>query len=120
MTHEQPRTRLVTVMHSPMRLAILGSLRHVQQVTFADLREALDLSAAELSRQLAILEKAELVEIAKLRELRRPVTQVRLSESGRERFEEYLRHLRQVVQEDVQEDVQVVGVQEDGVQEDAP
>ncbi|ARX84884.1 MULTISPECIES: transcriptional regulator [Streptomyces] len=101
MAGEHPRTRLLTVMHSPVRLAILGSLRHVQQVSFADLREALDLSAAELSRQLALLEKEELVEIAKLRERRRPVTQVRLSEPGRERFEEYLVHLRQVVQGEV-------------------
>ncbi|MEU2559861.1 transcriptional regulator [Streptomyces longispororuber] len=101
MANEHPRTQLVTVMHSPVRLAILGSLRHVQQVAFADLREALNLSAAELSRQLGILEKEELVEIAKLRERRRPVTQVRLSESGRERFEEYLAHLRLVVQGDL-------------------
>ncbi|EPH46320.1 transcriptional regulator [Streptomyces aurantiacus] len=101
MSNGHPRTHLVTVMHSPVRLAILGSLRHVQQVSFADLREALDLSAAELSRQLGILEKEELVEIAKLREQRRVVTQVRLSEPGRERFAEYLAHLRHVVQGEV-------------------
>ncbi|MYY80816.1 MULTISPECIES: transcriptional regulator [unclassified Streptomyces] len=101
MTAEQPRTHLTTVMHSPIRLAILGSLRHVQQVTFADLREALDLSAAELSRQLGILEQEGMVDIAKLRERRRPVTQVRLSDSGRERFEKYLTQLRLVVQGDI-------------------
>ncbi|MEU5902285.1 transcriptional regulator [Streptomyces venezuelae] len=101
MATEQPRVHLTTVMHSPIRLAILGSLRHVQQVTFADLREALDLSPAELSRQLSILEQEEMVEIAKIRERRRPVTQVRLSGTGRERFEKYLVQLRMVVQADI-------------------
>lgn len=94
---ERPHTRLDTVMHSPLRLAVLGVLRHVQQVNFADLRESLDLSVPELSRQLAILEKAGLVEIAKFREQRRAVTRVRLAPTGRERFEEYLVDLRRVV-----------------------
>ncbi|MGW0989591.1 winged helix-turn-helix domain-containing protein [Streptomyces sp. NPDC002486] len=94
----QPRTRLTTVMHSPTRLAILGALRHVQQINFADLQGSLELSTAELSRQLGILERESLVEIAKFRERRHAVTRVRLSPSGREQFEEYLQELRRVVQ----------------------
>ncbi|MFE9022175.1 transcriptional regulator [Streptomyces sp. NPDC007808] len=97
----QPRTRLTTVMHSPTRLAILGVLRHVQQVNFAELQNALELSAPELSRQLGILEKENLVEIAKFRERRHAVTRVRLSPSGREQFQEYLEELRKVVQADL-------------------
>lgn len=89
-----PRTRLPTVIHSPIRLAILGALRKVQIADFASLRDALDLTTAELSRQLGILEEAGLVEIAKVRRRRRYVTQVRLSEDGRERFEAYLSELR--------------------------
>lgn len=98
---EQPRARLSTVMHSPNRLAILGALRHVQQANFADLQEALGLSTPELSRQLGILEKDDLIEIAKFRERRHAVTRVRLSPTGRERFEEYLTELRAIVRVDI-------------------
>ncbi|MCK8434287.1 ArsR family transcriptional regulator [Streptomyces sp. D2-8] len=89
-------------MHSPTRLAILGVLRHVQQINFADLQNSLELSTAELSRQLGILEKENLVEIAKFRERRHAVTRVRLSPSGREQFQDYLEELRKVVQADIE------------------
>ncbi|MFI2458270.1 transcriptional regulator [Streptomyces sp. NPDC019539] len=84
-------------MHSPTRLAIMGALRHVQQINFADLQELLELSTSELSRQLGILEKEDLVDIAKFRERRHAVTRVRLSPFGRARFQEYLEQLRKVV-----------------------
>jgi DNA-binding transcriptional ArsR family regulator len=89
-------------MHSPVRLSILGALRHVQQVNFADLQKSLELSTSELSRQLGILEKEGLVEIAKFRERRYAVTRVRLSPTGRDRFSDYLDGLRQVVQSSVE------------------
>ncbi|MEU1128403.1 transcriptional regulator [Streptomyces sp. NPDC005900] len=89
-------------MHSPTRLAILGALRQVQQINFADLQASLELSTAELSRQLGILEKEELVDIAKFREQRRAVTRVRLSPAGRERFDEYLGELRKVVRAEIE------------------
>ncbi|MFI9825453.1 transcriptional regulator [Streptomyces sp. NPDC052013] len=98
----QPRTRLTTVMHSPTRLAILGVLRRVQQINFADLQSSLELTTSELSRQLGILEKENLVEIAKFRERRHAVTRVRLSPTGREQFEDYLDELRKVVQADLE------------------
>ncbi|WP_234042437.1 transcriptional regulator [Streptomyces marianii] len=97
----QPRTHLSTVMHSPNRLAILGALRHVQQINFADLQESLELSTSELSRQLGILERDGLIEIAKFRERRHAVTRLRLSPAGRERFEVYLDELRKVVQSEI-------------------
>ncbi|TLQ48293.1 ArsR family transcriptional regulator [Streptomyces marianii] len=88
-------------MHSPNRLAILGALRHVQQINFADLQESLELSTSELSRQLGILERDGLIEIAKFRERRHAVTRLRLSPAGRERFEVYLDELRKVVQSEI-------------------
>ncbi|MFF3272276.1 transcriptional regulator [Streptomyces chrestomyceticus] len=93
----QPRDALVNVIHSPTRLAILATLNRVQHVAFADLRDNLHLSAPELSRQIAILEKEGMVEVAKLRVRRVAVTHVRLSDSGRERFAAYLGHLNAIV-----------------------
>ncbi|ARF74449.1 transcriptional regulator [Kitasatospora albolonga] len=95
----QPREALVNAIHSPTRLAILATLNRVQHVAFSDLRESLDLTAAELSRQIAILEKEELVDVAKLRVKRVTVTHVRISDTGRERFAAYLTSLRAIVDE---------------------
>ncbi|MFC4337415.1 transcriptional regulator [Salininema proteolyticum] len=98
---EQPRTRLTNVIHSPTRLAILGALRSVDRTDFGDLRDSLELADSDLSRQLRILEEERLIEIAKFRVKRKPVTRVRLSESGRRRFEDYLAELRKVVNSSV-------------------
>ncbi|MFE2291157.1 transcriptional regulator [Streptomyces sp. NPDC059452] len=93
----QPREALVNVIHSPTRLAILATLNRVQHVAFADLRESLGLTTAELSRQIALLEKEDLVDVAKLRVKRVTVTHVRISDSGRERFAAYLTNLHAIV-----------------------
>ncbi|MFK8850820.1 transcriptional regulator [Streptomyces sp. Ac-502] len=92
-----PREALVNVIHSPTRLAILATLNRVQHVAFADLRDNLHLSAPELSRQIAFLEKEGMVEVAKLRVRRVAVTHVRLSDSGRKRFAAYLVNLNAIV-----------------------
>ncbi|MER5883700.1 transcriptional regulator [Streptomyces sp. NPDC001941] len=97
---EQPRDALPTLLHSPTRLAILGTLRRVQHVSFADVRDALHLTTPELSRQVAILEEEGIVEVAKLRQNRKVVTQLRLSDTGRERFNAYLARLRAIVGDD--------------------
>ncbi|MEU2856674.1 transcriptional regulator [Streptomyces syringium] len=94
---QSPREALVNVIHSPIRLAVLATLNRVQHVSFADLREHLHLTAAELSRQISILEREEMVEVAKLRVKRVAVTHVRISDTGRERFAAYLTNLRAIV-----------------------
>ncbi|NGO47624.1 transcriptional regulator [Streptomyces ureilyticus] len=54
------------------------------------------------TRQLGILEREGLVEIAKFRERRHAATRVRLSPTGRDRFNDYLDGLRKVVQSNVE------------------
>ncbi|MEW2393634.1 transcriptional regulator [Streptomyces venezuelae] len=93
-----PREALANLIHSPNRLAIIAVLNRVQHVAFAELRDSLHLTTPELSRQIAILEKEGMVEVAKLRVKRVPVTHVRLSDSGRERFTAYLADLRAIVE----------------------
>lgn len=92
-----PRAGLVNLIHSPNRLAILSALYPVGFTYFSDLREALGLTDAELSRQLATLEEAAMVDVVKVREKRKVLTRVRISESGRTRFSSYLDSLRQTL-----------------------
>lgn len=91
-----PRRDLPTLLHHPIRLAILASLRRVESADFATLRDRFDTTAAEMSRQLAILEADGLVELIKTRRARHAITQARLSEHGLTVFEEYLTSLRRI------------------------
>ncbi|PRW62984.1 transcriptional regulator [Actinopolyspora mortivallis] len=83
-------------MHSPVRLAILGALRRVQATEFGDLQQALGITTPELSRQLSVLQREGMIEIRKVQRHRHTVTQARLSEEGRSRFEDYLEQLHRL------------------------
>lgn len=91
-----PRDVLPTVIHHPLRLAVLSSLRHVEAADFVSLRDAFATTSAEMSRQLGILESAGLVEVLKSRKDRQVVTQARLSDHGRTAFATYLEELRRI------------------------
>lgn len=91
-----PRVALPVMFHNPSRLAILASLRPVQSADFSALRDAFDMTAAEMSRQLAILEREGLIEVLKSRRDRQTITQARLSPNGREAFERYLENLTRI------------------------
>ncbi|MFC4335249.1 transcriptional regulator [Salininema proteolyticum] len=88
---------LPNVIHSPIRLSILGVLNQVDQIYFSDLKGLIGVSDAELSRQLRVLEQDHIVAISKRRENRKSVTVVSLTEDGRSRFEDYLSELNTIV-----------------------
>ncbi len=81
MTH--PTGALNDVVHHRHRLGILTIASEAEQVEFGYLREALDLTAGNLNRHLAVLEGAGLVAIVKGYAGRRPKTWVRITRGGR-------------------------------------
>ena len=86
------------VIHEKARLGILASLAaHVDGLTFNDLTQACALTDGNLSRHLAVLGEADLVEARKGKGGARPQTRYRLSAAGRRRFTEYIDVLRSVV-----------------------
>jgi DNA-binding MarR family transcriptional regulator len=86
------------VIHERARLSVLTSLiTNPKGLTFVDLKQLCSLTDGNLSRHLQVLEKAEIVEIAKGHERNRPQTICRITASGRKRFVEYLETLEQVV-----------------------
>ena len=64
-----------------------------------DLKQLCSLTDGNLSRHLSVLERANLVEIAKGHDRNRPQTVCRITPSGRKRYLEYLSTLEQVVQD---------------------
>ena len=91
------------VIHEKARLGVLTSLiTHPKGLAFADLKQLCGLTDGNLSRHLAVLQEAGLVEITKGYEGNRPHTTCRLSPSGRARFLDYLAVLERVVRDAVE------------------
>jgi DNA-binding transcriptional ArsR family regulator len=88
------------VIHERARLGVLTSLMaRPKGVAFAELKSLCGLTDGNLSRHLAVLQEAGLVELAKGFERNRPLTVCRITEDGRVRFLEYLEVLEQVVRD---------------------
>jgi DNA-binding MarR family transcriptional regulator len=88
------------VIHERARLSILTSLlTHPKGLTFNDLKQLCSLTDGNLSRHLDVLEKANLIEIRKGHDQKRPQTLCRITASGRKRYLEYLSTLEQVIQD---------------------
>ena len=93
------------VMHEKARLGILASLAaNAGGLLFNDLKRMCSLTDGNLSRHLAVLNDAGLVEIWRGTTGRRPQTMYRLTTDGRQRFAEYIGVLEKVVA-DAQADV---------------
>ncbi|WP_448627548.1 winged helix-turn-helix domain-containing protein [Geodermatophilus sp. URMC 64] len=95
MTH--PTRALSEVVHQRHRLGVLTIALEVDQVEFGYLREALDLTAGNLSRHLTVLAEAGLIEIEKGYAGRRPRTWVRITPEGRTAVAAELRALRSLI-----------------------
>lgn len=88
------------VMHEKARLGLLTSLvAHPKGLPFGELKQLCGLTDGNLSRHLAVLEEAGLVEITKGYLGNRPHTTCRLTASGRRRFLDYLGVLERVVRD---------------------
>lgn len=86
------------VIHEKARLGILASLAaHGDGLLFNDLKQLCTLTDGNLSRHLAVLADAELVEVWKGQQGPRPQTMYRLTAVGQRRFAEYLTVLENVV-----------------------
>ncbi len=84
--------------HEPSRLAIISALcSEVNGLTFNQLKQECNLTDGNLSRHLKTLEEAGVIEIQKYFAGTRPQTRVVLTDSGRERFVDYLKALEEVL-----------------------
>jgi len=88
------------VIHERARLGVLTSLAaHSKGLVFADLRRLCGLTDGNLSRHLAVLQEAGLVEVTKGFARNRPQTLIKITREGRKRFLDYLAVLDQVVRD---------------------
>ncbi|WP_282828517.1 transcriptional regulator [Gulosibacter sediminis] len=86
--------------HAPNRLRILSLLRPLEGAEFTAVREALDLSDANLSKTIKTLAELQYVTTSKLATSerdRRRRTSVRITQLGAKTFDEHVAALRELV-----------------------
>jgi DNA-binding MarR family transcriptional regulator len=82
-TQPHPTTGIDERVHQRHRLGILTIAAEAQRAEFGYLREALGLTAGNLSKHLTVLEEAGMIQVEKGYAGRRPRTWVRITRSGR-------------------------------------
>jgi DNA-binding MarR family transcriptional regulator len=88
------------VLHEKARLGLVVALMNRPDgVLFPDLKELCELTDGNLSRHLAVLSEAGVVEIWKAQDGPRSKTLVRLTSEGRDLFLRYLSELERVVED---------------------
>jgi DNA-binding MarR family transcriptional regulator len=94
---EHPTAGIDDTVHQRHRLGILTITAEAQRADFGQLRAALGLTPGNLSRHLTVLEEAELVQVEKGYEGRRPRTWVRITGQGRQALAAELATLTELV-----------------------
>ena len=92
-----PTARLDNTVHQRVRLGILTVLSEADRADFAYLRDALELTDGNLSRNLQVLEEAGYVAIQKTFEGKRPRTWVSATRSGERALAAEVAALRELI-----------------------
>lgn len=91
------------VIHSPVRLRICGLLRRVSELEFSVVRDTLDLSDANLSKNLKVLAEAGLISLRKersdARNDARRLTWIGLTPTGKSALEGHIAALTRIAGE---------------------
>ena len=92
-------TQLDPIIHAPKRLAATAILAASEWAEFAFLRERLDLSDSDLSKQMKALQDVGYVKVVKRGRGRGASTWYRLTRQGRTAFEAHVAFLQSLVAE---------------------
>ncbi|MGK5681034.1 winged helix-turn-helix domain-containing protein [Actinoplanes sp. URMC 104] len=92
-----PTQALDDTVHQRHRLGILTITAEAERVEFTYLRDMLKLTGGNLSRHLAVLEEARLIDVTKGYEGRRPRTWIAITPVGRNALDAELRALEALV-----------------------
>lgn len=92
-----PTNGIDDVVHQKHRLGILTVAAESKRVEFGYLRDALGLTAGNLSRHITVLEEAELIQVEKGYDGKRPKTWVSITPEGRQALEREIAALRALI-----------------------
>ncbi|MFG6425770.1 MAG: transcriptional regulator [Muribaculaceae bacterium] len=85
------------LLHSQLRLAVMSILMNVEEADFVYLKEKTSSTAGNLSVQLDKLSSAGYIAVEKGFVGKKPRTVCRVTDTGRNAFEEYVKDLRKLL-----------------------
>ena len=86
------------LLHSQIRLAIISILMGVSEAQFNYLKEKTGTTAGDLSFQLTKLKNGNYIKTQKSFENNYPLTTVRITNTGKKAFEDYVKAMKQYLQ----------------------
>jgi len=89
--------KLNKAIHQKARLGIMSILMASAEVDFNYLKDRLKLTDGNLSSHLSLLEKEKYIKIKKKFIKKKPKTLCKISDTGRQAFEEYLKNLEEII-----------------------
>ena len=95
----EPFLQLDRVIHEKGRLAIMSMLAASPELSFTELRDALEMTDGNLTTHIRALQETGYVSVAKSYLNNRPLTTCSLTAPGRKAFAEYINLLGQIVQQ---------------------
>ena len=87
------------VVHEPVRLAILKILSSVKEVDFKFLLTTLGLTKGNLATHINKLEETKLIAVKKEFRGKIPHTSYRITNTGRQQFQEYWKNMKELAPE---------------------
>jgi len=100
MTAERAVERLDEIIHQPVRLRIMATLRALpagERIEFVRLRSIVQATEGNLGAHITSLEHAGYVTVEKDFVGRKPRTRITMTRAGRKAFEAYLAYLRGIL-----------------------
>jgi DNA-binding MarR family transcriptional regulator len=95
----EPFLQLDRVIHEKGRLGIMSMLAASPELSFTELRDALEMTDGNLTSHMRTLQEAGYVSVSKSYENNRPLTTCSLTAPGKKAFTGYINLLEQVVQQ---------------------
>ena len=95
----EPFLQLDRVIHEKGRLAIMSMLAASPELSFTDLRDALEMTDGNLTTHIRTLQEAGYVSVSKSYKKNRPLTTCSLTATGKKVFANYVNLLEQIVQQ---------------------
>ena len=95
----EPFLQLDRVIHEKGRLAIMSMLAASPQLSFTDMRDALNMTDGNLTTHIRTLQEAGYVSITKSFRNNRPLTTCSLTQTGHKAFASYINLLEQIIQQ---------------------
>ncbi|MDJ0384925.1 transcriptional regulator [Streptomyces sp. G-G2] len=96
MTGSHPRHDLAPLLNAPVRLSVVAALAPVERAEFGSVRDLVEVSDSQLSKQVSALEGAGWVAVHKGRVARRPRTWLSLTAEGRTVYARHVSALRAI------------------------